>query len=141
MQDGYQHSSKKRDSITGLPTLKIGVSLEIDTGVTQSQSGFLKIWKKLYVLVQLKNFKNYQVVEKSLISIEKVLIILPFHQSKEKEFLKEFQKYSIAGSSQVLCHSLKSIIHSACPKKPLTRDSQPTLLLKVLTKPEVGSIP
>jgi|LauGreDrversion4_2_1035121.scaffolds.fasta_scaffold41944_4 hypothetical protein len=120
---------------------RTGVSQEIDIGVIPSQFGYLKIWKKLSVLVPSKNFKNFQDVEKSLIFTEKTLIILQFHQRKVKESSKEFQKFLIVGSSLDLCHLLSFTILSAFLKKNSFKDSPLTLLLKVLIKLEDGFIP
>ena len=110
---------------------RTGVSQEIDIGVIPSQFGYLMIWKKLFVLAPSKSSKNFLDVEKSLIFTEKTSIILPFLQRKVREFLKEFQKFLIAGSSLDQCPLLNFIILSAFQKKNLFKDSPLTLLLKV----------
>lgn len=139
-QDGFLHSFKKGDSITGSRMPRIGASQETDTGVTQSQSGLQRIWKSWFALAQSKNYKNFQDVVKSQIFTEKTLITLLFHQRWVRVFLEESPKFSIVGSKVVLCHSLNAIIHSLLLQSNSKRDSQQTLLLKVLIKPEVGSI-
>jgi len=52
---GSLSSFKSLDSTIGLKMLRIGASLETDTGVTLSPSGYQKTLKKWFVLAPLKN--------------------------------------------------------------------------------------
>lgn len=65
--------------------LKIGASLEIDSGVTLFLFGCLRTMKSKYVLVQLRSLSSFQVLVISLIFTEKVLTTLQSLQSKVRE--------------------------------------------------------
>lgn len=55
---GSQESSKRKDSLIGSKTLKIGASREADIGEIPFHCGFLKMDNKLSVLVQWKSLKS-----------------------------------------------------------------------------------
>ena len=135
---GFHPSSRRRDSRIGLLMQETGASQEIDTGVIQFQSGCLMMVKKLFVLGQSRSFKSFQAALTSLIFIEKILIILQFLQSKEKDNSREFQKYLTVGSSLDQCLSHKATIHLTSKMKSSVRNSQETSSQRVLIRPEDG---
>ena len=118
-QSGFQISFKRRDSTTGLLTLKTGVSQEIDTGEILSRFGFLMTVRRSCVLVQSRNSKNFQDKDHSLISIENTLTTFRSLQSKAKVCSREFRKYSTAGLKVEPCLSLNAITHLQQRKKNL----------------------
>ena len=141
IQHGFHHLFRKRDSRTGFKMLETGASQETDTGVTQFLFGSQTMEKKLSVLDLLKNFKSFLDVVRLLTSTERALITLLFHQRKVKDNLRESLRFSIAGLRVVQCLLLKATTLSPLRMMYSQRDSQVISSLKVLTKPEDGSIP
>ncbi len=137
---GCLNPYSKKGSIIGLKMPKIGVFLEIDSGVTPFQSGYLMMDNKLFVLGLSSSLKNSQ-GKKSSICTDNTSTIWLLNQDREKENLKELKKFLTVGFKADPCLLLKFIIHSVRMNKSSKRYFLLILLEKVLIKPEDGFIP